>query len=938
MPNRDFEIDLKMKADFTAATRALRETQGNFEKINKTLAGSNSHFQTLVTHLAKIAVGYAGVNALVTAIGAIARATIESEAAAAKLDAKLRALGDSASATRGQILDMAQHLQGLSTFDDEAITEAATALLNFTRIDTSQFGRALKDSLDLAAASGDDLSSVVEKVGKALNDPVGSMKSLKAAGIALDETQKALIKSLTEAGRNAEAQQVILAELERRYAGAAAAARNTLGGALQGLKNDFENVLEGDTGGEGIKGVTVAINSLAETMRSPEVREGFQAIIQGMASVASYAANAIAQANNFRVAIKDALSPDTDKTTLELLTKQRQLEDDLAGLQQGDWGAVMQLYFGRDVGDVGEVNIRLTESLDQNRKRLQKVLAEVRDLLAQRRTLADPSQVNSAAYIRAGGAVRFEDPPPPSISTKPPPASTGAPKSSGADPEAEAKRALASLQQQIGLLGLVEDGEGKAGEAARVRYEIENGAYKDASAGLKERLLASAQELDAGRSHLDIAKQLKSVDLRVLELQGKGAAAALQEAIEKLEVLRSKLAAEGDTAGVAKIDQSIKMEQDAAALTQLQSEYAAEQDRIAAREQQIQAQRSLGLISEAEAQRRIIDLYRDQGAVLDQLLPKMEAIAGTMGGPAGEAARANLARIRSELEQMQATTGLLQQKAGELFEGSFANALQGLATRAKNLSQAVTGFILDMAHGLSQFASQQLAQALRAKLFSTAGKSAEGVAQGAAISAAAATAAPLLGAAVKIGGSAAASSMGIAISVAGKAAAIAMGAAITTASSAGALADGAGDVAGAFFADGGHVLGPGTSTSDSISARLSNYEFVTRAAVVRQPGALQFLTAFNDHGMEALFDPLRRFDNYGAPSLPSMPSVPRFNFQDGGLAQAAGNNPRRQNLQLNLLLDKDDMARAIAKSSVFEQTVMQVVHLNSGSIRQSLEY
>tara|TARA_B100002003_G_scaffold238601_1_gene257024 strand:- start:1460 stop:2044 length:585 start_codon:yes stop_codon:yes gene_type:complete len=56
------------------------------------------------------------------------------------------------------------------------------------------------------------------------------------------------------------------------------------------------------------------------------------------------------------------------------------------------------------------------------------------------------------------------------------------------------------------------------------------------------------------------------------------------------------------------------------------------------------------------------------------------------------------------------------------------------------------------------------------------------------------------------------------------------------------------------FADGGQVRGPGTTTSDSIPTLLSDQEFVTRAAVVTQPGALPFLQDFNARGMSALAD------------------------------------------------------------------------------------
>ncbi|ELC0886582.1 phage tail length tape measure family protein [Pseudomonas aeruginosa] len=57
---------------------------------------------------------------------------------------------------------------------------------------------------------------------------------------------------------------------------------------------------------------------------------------------------------------------------------------------------------------------------------------------------------------------------------------------------------------------------------------------------------------------------------------------------------------------------------------------------------------------------------------------------------------------------------------------------------------------------------------------------------------------------------------------------------------------------GGGFADGGRIQGPGTGTSDSIPILASSDEFMTRAAVVRQPGALAFLEQFNRYGMAAL--------------------------------------------------------------------------------------
>ncbi|WP_261520023.1 phage tail tape measure protein [Burkholderia multivorans] len=67
---------------------------------------------------------------------------------------------------------------------------------------------------------------------------------------------------------------------------------------------------------------------------------------------------------------------------------------------------------------------------------------------------------------------------------------------------------------------------------------------------------------------------------------------------------------------------------------------------------------------------------------------------------------------------------------------------------------------------------------------------------------------------------------------------------------AGGLSDGVaaatgGGTYGFHLATGGHVTGPGTSTSDSIPAWLSNDEFVVKASAVRKPGVLRLLEAIN---------------------------------------------------------------------------------------------
>ena len=83
------------------------------------------------------------------------------------------------------------------------------------------------------------------------------------------------------------------------------------------------------------------------------------------------------------------------------------------------------------------------------------------------------------------------------------------------------------------------------------------------------------------------------------------------------------------------------------------------------------------------------------------------------------------------------------------------------------------------------------------------------------------------------------------------------------------------------FASGGHIRGPGHGTSDSILARLSNGEFVIRAAIVQKLG-VPLLNAINAGRLDlrALIPTLPKFATGGLVQQPAF-AVPRF--ATGGL-------------------------------------------------------
>ncbi|HDX4349793.1 TPA: phage tail length tape measure family protein [Klebsiella michiganensis] len=119
-----------------------------------------------------------------------------------------------------------------------------------------------------------------------------------------------------------------------------------------------------------------------------------------------------------------------------------------------------------------------------------------------------------------------------------------------------------------------------------------------------------------------------------------------------------------------------------------------------------------------------------------------------------------------------------------------------------------------------------------------------------------------------------------------------------------------------FAADGGQVRGPGSTTSDSIPAMLSDQEFVTRAAVVQQPGALNFLHAFNRHGMDAVkgWLPRVRHANGGLAGIPAQNMPVPASVPETAMATPATASQQPISLQQQLVLDPSEVYTAGAQT------------------------
>lgn len=200
----------------------------------------------------KVAAGFATAAKVTAVAGAAAlafgvtsvKAYNESEQAIAQTNAVLRSTGGIAGVTSDQVTKLATSLQKSTKFSDEQVRSAENLLLTFTSIGKDIFPQATATVLDMATALGEDTKSASIQLGKALQDPILGITALRRVGVNFSDAQKKVIEDLVNTGHKAEAQKLILKELNTEFGGSAKAAGDTFAGALAKLGNQFNDLQE----------------------------------------------------------------------------------------------------------------------------------------------------------------------------------------------------------------------------------------------------------------------------------------------------------------------------------------------------------------------------------------------------------------------------------------------------------------------------------------------------------------------------------------------------------------------------------------------------------------------------------------------------------------------------------------------------------------------
>lgn len=240
------------------ATQGLAVAQLSTAAASKELLGA---FGLALTSAAGIAAGIGLLKKSVQAFG-------EAEQAIFRSTIVLRNLGNTYPIEKAQAFAAA--LQATTSADDEAVVGVISLLKQFGAGDAQVEGLT-KSILDLSAATGIDLKSATEIVGRAA---LGQTRGLKQLGI-----------QMTDTGNRAKNLALIQEKINALFGGAAAAETNTFFGALKRLEQAFGNVLE--TAGEGISTLVPLINKLSDALNSLAQNKSLSTALIGAASGAA---------------------------------------------------------------------------------------------------------------------------------------------------------------------------------------------------------------------------------------------------------------------------------------------------------------------------------------------------------------------------------------------------------------------------------------------------------------------------------------------------------------------------------------------------------------------------------------------------------------------------------------------------------------------------
>lgn len=256
------DIKFVVSVDTASGKAAIKQLDGEVQGLTKTTEKSGGIFKQAWAQIAGGMAVYDGLKkagrAFVDFIGDSVAAAAEAEAADKALAAALELTGRSVDANLSHFTEYAGQLQSVTVYEDDAVKQAQTLLVQLTKLDRQGIDAATRGAIGLASVLKVDLQSAAQMVAKAME---GNYTALGRYGIKVRET-----------GTEEEKRADLLSKLEVFYK-RAEAETNTYEGALKQLQNSMGElketvggaILGSDAFKEGIKKAKEAVDKLAQS-------------------------------------------------------------------------------------------------------------------------------------------------------------------------------------------------------------------------------------------------------------------------------------------------------------------------------------------------------------------------------------------------------------------------------------------------------------------------------------------------------------------------------------------------------------------------------------------------------------------------------------------------------------------------------------------------
>lgn len=223
MADSDFKVKAIIEANTTNFDNGMKKAQASATNLSNT-------FGNLSKVITK-ALSFAGLTVGVKAIADFGKECVKSADSANKsfkiLNNTLKVTGATAWTSTEELVKMSEDIAHSTNYTVGEIQDMQSVLLGFRNITGETFKEASDAVTDMATVMGMDLKSAVQTVGKALDDPIKGLDSLRRQGFAFTDEQKKELEILVKNGEQLKAQKIILDELSTTYGGASKSAQSS---------------------------------------------------------------------------------------------------------------------------------------------------------------------------------------------------------------------------------------------------------------------------------------------------------------------------------------------------------------------------------------------------------------------------------------------------------------------------------------------------------------------------------------------------------------------------------------------------------------------------------------------------------------------------------------------------------------------------------------